>query len=193
MDRSDDSSSMDAEDVVLEGFRFSRERTNWLHRGSAMTTTDRLDIESIRHQVIDYQAALGHISAMFAMLIIAAKAQIDQGIAITNTKLKLVINSLSLSISWIACYIELLYLELEDQLYFVHRRRRFVANCNRSIDDMADDNVSDNLFGFKVIELRLLMLHWRIPRRMVVSECGFLGEEALLIFLHYIRTGTPFA
>jgi hypothetical protein len=43
-----DEESMDGEEIVLEGIRRSQNRTNWLYQGTALTTTDRMDIESLQ-------------------------------------------------------------------------------------------------------------------------------------------------
>jgi hypothetical protein len=64
-----------------------------------MTTTDRLDIDAIRGQLIDYQDALSRIVAVFAALIMTAKAQAEQGYAITHLATQKVIELLSISIA----------------------------------------------------------------------------------------------
>ena len=56
---------------------------------------------------------------------------------------------------------------------------------------MLDDNHSNNMFGFKKQELQLLLIHWRIPTTMREARNVFSGEEAMLVFLYHIRTGTP--
>ena len=183
---------LDPEEIVTQGFRQTRERTNWLYRGTAMTTTDLMDIDSIRRQVIDYQDALSYIGGIFAGLTVLATTRLQQNLISSYNTIKKVIQLLSISIAWIACYIELLYLDIEDRLYFVHRIRRFTTHQNRTIDDITDDNVSFDLFGFRIQELRDLLVHWRIPIVMRMGERHFTGEESMLIFLHYIRTGTPF-
>jgi hypothetical protein len=92
----------------------------------------------------------------------------------------------------IACYMEMLYLDIEDRLYYVHQVRQNPTEQNRRIDDLVDDNESEVMFGFKIHELRRLKLHWRVPVDFNESGHVFTGEEAMLVFLHYIRTGTPF-
>jgi hypothetical protein len=52
----------------------------------------------------------------------------------------------------------------------------FSKLSNRSIDDTADNNESEFLFGFKVIEL--MQLHWCIPTYVDEEDQSFLGEEA---------------
>ena len=44
---SSDEESIDAEEIVAQGFRQARNRTNWRYRGTAMTTTDAMDIDSL--------------------------------------------------------------------------------------------------------------------------------------------------
>ena len=61
----------------------------------------------------------------------------------------------------------------------------------RRISDIADDDHSEMLFGFKTHELWLLLQHWRIPTTMREARNVFSGEEAMLVFLCHIRTATP--
>jgi hypothetical protein len=133
------------------------------------------------------------VSAVFASLILMAATMRDRGMALAQSSVKRATDMLALSVAWIACHMELLYLELEDGLCFVHRTRRFNEQSNGTVADIGDDNESELLFGFKVTELQVLLLHWRIPANMYLGERSFHGEEAMLIFLHCIRTGTPFA
>lgn len=183
---------IDGEAIVLEGFRRTRERTNWLYRGSALTTSDRMDIDTLREHTLECQDALGYIASVFAALMALAQSRLHNHMMTSYHQIKRIIHFLDISVAWITCYIETLYLDIEDRLYFVHRERRFVSPTKRSISSISDDNECESLFGFKKNELQLLLIHLRIPDRMRMSQRSFTGEEALLIFLYYIRTGTPF-
>ena len=182
----------DGETIVMEGFRQSRDRTNWMYRGSAMTTTDRMDMEALQHHAVDLEAVVGHLSTTCAALIQMAQIKAREGARSAFLRLRNVIQFISLSIQWIICSIELVYLDIEDRIYYVHQRRQFNQHQNRRIDGLADNNSSEELFGFKIHELELLLTHWRIPQRMRMANHVFSGEEAMLIFLCYIRTATPF-
>lgn len=48
------------------------------------------------------------------------------------------------------------------------------------------------MFAFKIHELSLLKLHWRIPAHVREAHDRFTGEEAMLVFLNHLRTGTSF-
>ena len=69
-----DEESVDAEGIVVEGFRMSRNRTNHRFRGTAMTTTDRMDIDELRLEMLFCELALGHVAGAFASLAIVAKS-----------------------------------------------------------------------------------------------------------------------
>ena len=77
MDLSSDEESLDGEDIVIQGFRQSRNRTNWRYRGTAMTTTDRMDIDTLRLEALYYETALAHIASAFVAMSIVAKSRSD--------------------------------------------------------------------------------------------------------------------
>ena len=70
-----DAEALDAEEIIVQGFRRSRNRTNWLYRGSAMTTTDAMDIEELQLAVHDYETAVGYIASAFTVLALTAKSR----------------------------------------------------------------------------------------------------------------------
>jgi hypothetical protein len=189
VDSSSDEESINAEEIVVQGFRQVRSRTNWRYRGTAMTTTDLMDLDELRLEVLAFETALGYIAAAFTALATMARARTEQNLSIQ--RFKRAINYLSIAVAWIASYIEGLYLDIEDRLYFVHTIRPYSELRLRSIDDLLDDNQSESLFGFKIHELQLLRQHWRIPNRMREGRNVFNGEEAMLVFLYHIRTATP--
>ena len=184
MDELDDE-SINGEHVVQQGFRQARNRTNWLYRGTAMTTTDSMDIHELRLQAFDFETALGFITGAFATMTMTARARMQQHLPIESIRIAL--DYISVAISWIVCYLEMIYMDIEDRLYYVHTARPPTASKNRHINDLQDDNESEILFGFKIQELYLLLLHWRIPQHFRMNNRIFTGEEAMLIFLFYIR------
>ena len=187
---SSDEESYDEEDIVMQGLRRSRNRTNWLYRGTAMTTTDRMDIQDLRTHAFDLEDTLAYIGTTFAALAVMAKTRAEQSLPIT--RIRRVLDYLCQAVAFITCAIELTNLNIEDRLYFVHNVHRFKPHNNRKIADLEDDNHSTRLFGFKKQELFLLLHHLRIPS--LFREDGYLlgGEESLLIFLYYIRSGMTF-
>ena len=187
---SSDEETVDGEEIVIEGLRRTRNRTNWRYRGSSITTTDRLDIEAMQLQAADFELALASIGAAFTALAIKAKSRLEQSLPIL--KLKAVMDYLCIAVAWITCYLEMIYLDIEDRLFFQHQRRTFPAPQYRRISSIQDNNQSEEMFGFKIQELELLRAHWRIPQVMRNNGRVFDGEEAMLVFLYYIRTGIPF-
>ena len=159
----DEEEALDGETIIRQGFRQSRQRTNWRYRGTAMTTSDRMDIEAIRVHVRDSEQVLAHIAATFAGLAALARRRLQNNMIESYERIKRVVDFLTISIGWITCYIEFLYLDLEDIIYYVHEERPFLEEQRRRINDLADDNESESIFGFKKNELHLLLLHWRIP------------------------------
>lgn len=151
MDDPLNANDLNGDDMVIQGFRRTRERTNWLCRGTAMTASDQMDTETLQTQALDFQTALGCIASVFAGLIALAQSRIRQNLPCNH--IQSVIRHLEASIAWIACYVEMIYLDIEDRLYCVHRRRRFTNLQFRIINQLSDDNESECLFGFKMHEL----------------------------------------
>ena len=187
---SSDDESLDGEQIVVQGFRLSRNRTNYRYRGTAMTTTDSMDIDELRLEVAYFETALSYITSAFATAAIIAKSRSDQNLPIQRAKDTM--NYICVAVAWISSHIEGLYLDIEDRLYYVHTIRPYTAQQYRQIDDLVDNNQSESLFGFKTYELEILKLHWRIPDMFTEANNRFTGEEAMLIFLFHIRHATPF-
>ena len=187
---SSDEESIDAEDIVVQGFRQARNRTNWRYRGTAMTTTDAMDIDGLRLQAHDYETVLAYIASAFAAMTMMAKSRMEQ--SLPYQYIKDAMDYLSVAIAWIVCYIEMIYMDIEDKLYYVHTVRPLPEPNLRSIHQVLDDNESESLFGFKKNELELLLLHWRIPLHIRENNRPFTGEEAMLVFLYYIRHSTTY-
>jgi hypothetical protein len=180
---------LDDEELVVEGFRRSRRGTNWLYRGYALTVSEHMDVDELRLHILDFETMYTTICTTMATFL--AYAHCVGGETIEHVKR--LSSALSFSLSWIACYIEFLRLDLQEMITFVQPIQYLPPPRNRTIDSIRDNNDSQFLFGFSKDELRLLLLHWRVPTEFF-SESGhvFTGEEAMLIFLHYIRTGAPF-
>lgn len=182
----------DGEAIILQGFRRTRQSTNWLHRGTALTTTNQLDIRALEVHAMDLEDALHYVVGAFVTATMVARTRFQEGATAAHRKMKSFVEFLSLSIAWIICSIELIYLDIQDTIWCVHTALVFTEPRLRSIDSIIDDNHCEELFGFKINELELLLEHLRIP--MVFRRDGYLftGEEAMLIYFHYIRTATPF-
>lgn len=187
---SSDEESIDGEEIVVEGLRRSRNSTNWQYRGTALTTTDRMDLEDLRMLAIDMETVVAYISAAFTGLAVVAKSRAEQNLPID--RIKKVLDCLCIAVAWITCSLEMTYLDIDDKMYFTHVRRAFDRPKLRTINEILDDNQSEFLFGFKIQELQLLLAHWRIPTAFRQDNAVLKGEESMLIFLHYIRTGTAF-
>ena len=71
---SSDDESIDPEEIVMQGFRNSRSRTNYRYRGSAITTTDAMDIDKLQIQVHDFESVLAHIASAFATISVIARS-----------------------------------------------------------------------------------------------------------------------
>ena len=186
---SSDEESVDGEEIIMQGFRLSRNRTNWLYRGTAMTTTDAMDIDELRLESLYFETVLAHAASAFVTLIAVAKSRRDHNLS--TRRIKRTIDYLCVAVAWLTSHIEGLYLDIQDRLYYVHVARPLPTRRLRCICDLLDDNHSENLFGFKIHELQLLLLHWRIPHHMREARNVFNGEEAMLVYLYHIRTATP--
>jgi hypothetical protein len=185
--------NLDGENIVVEGVRRSRRSTNWLYRGSSMTTTDAMDIEMLQEQSIEMETCLCYISSTFAAIVVLAKARLQHGMIDAYWKLQKVMEYLSVAITWFTSQLEMIFLDIEDKMYFVHRVRRFDLPKMRTIREIEDNNESESMFGFKKTELELLLLHCRIPKKFKTHKRQvFTGEEAMLVYLYHIRSGTPY-
>ena len=155
-----------------------------------MTTTDAMDIDELRIQVHEYETVLAHIASTFATISMVARSRVMHSLPIQS--LKRTMDSLCLIVSWISCYLEMLYMDIEDRIYYVQVERPLPESKLRNISDLTDDNQSNLHFGFKITELQLLRIHWRLPH--VFNEDGrrFSGEEAMLVFIFHIRSGMTF-
>ena len=62
---------------------------------------------------------------------------------------------------------------------------------NRSINEISETTAKE-LSRFNKEQLRVLILHWRIPERVITGyQHVFSGEENLLVSLARIATGDP--
>jgi hypothetical protein len=125
-------------------------------------------------------------------LTILFRSRMALGLQHSVHRLKNILQFLELSVYSLVAYMEMLYMDLEDRVYYVHQVRPNPPAQRRRINDISDNNESETLFGFKISELIRLKLHWRLPVEFTMSGRIFTGEEAMLVYLHYIRTGTPF-
>ena len=160
-----------ADDYVMQGIRLSRSRTNWLYRGtSAITTSMRMDVDSLQEFYVDLETILACIAAAAAHFAALARVRLSQGIHHTHNVCKIVFNSLHLYANWISCVAEMALLDIEDLIYFVHTPHRFQEPTLRTINSIVDDNQSYNKFGFTKVQLQLLLIHWRIPSEVRQSN-----------------------
>lgn len=188
-----DASIDEGERIVVQGFRNLRSQTNWRYRGEAMTISEVMDLESLRNHIHGFKDLLMIVASATAFKVKLAHNAFLQGAHTIFRSLQRTISFLNFSIEWIVCYIQMRYLDMEDKLYYVRPRNRFGPPRFRRITDLADDNQSSDLFGFKIQELQLLRCHWRIPHSFRSSSGHvFTGEEAMLIYLYHIRTGTAY-
>jgi hypothetical protein len=145
----DEEEALDGETIIRQGFRQSRERTNWRYRGTAMTTSNSMDIEAIRVHARDSEHVLRYIAATFAGLAMLARTRLQNNMIESYERIKRVIDFLNISIGWITCYIEFLYLDLEDRIYYVHKKCPVPEEQRRRINDLVDDNESESILDSK--------------------------------------------
>ena len=157
-----------------------------------MTVTEFLDVGDIQGRLVwmeDLAVTLGTVIVLKAT---AASQLLVDGLVKLHIKAKhTMAHFLEISLHWIVCYVNMRYLDIEDRLYFQHTPRAWTDIRNRTINSLLDNNESEELFGFKKDELDDLYIHLRIPEYFY-SDSGhvFSGEEAMLVFLHHICTGT---
>ena len=93
-----------------------------------MTASNRMDIEAIRVHVHDSEQVLQYIAATFAGLAVLARRRLQNNMIESYERIKRVIDFLTISIGWITCYIEFLYLDLEDRIYMYTKNVQFLKN-----------------------------------------------------------------
>ena len=93
------------------------------------------------------------------------------------------------------CYEVDTLIDEEMALLYLRRSQLFpLVNLpprNRSIDDLTE-NKAKELTRFTKDQLRILLVHWRIPETVIAGyRHKFTGEEVLLVSLSRIATGDP--
>ena len=154
MDLASDEQDIDPQEIVIQGFRNVRSRTNYRYRGTAMSTTDAMDIDDLQMLVHEYEGVLAHVASAFATIALIARSRATQNLP--YEQLQKSMDYLCLVSTWMTCYLETLYMDIEDRIYFVHVERPLPDMKLRTIDDLEDDNQSNFLFGFIISQLQLL-------------------------------------
>ena len=184
--------NVDGEAILLAGIRRSRRSTNWLYRGSSLTQSDRFDIIEMEEEAEDTSQIMVFIGLALTVLMAVAKHKLQSGLHDSYTQLTQAIAVLRLALEWLGCYLTFISWDISERIHFTHHRQEFETPTLRTIGCIQNNNQSEFLFGFRIHELHLLLSHLRIPHEMREDRHGFTGEEAMLVYFHYIRTGTPF-
>jgi hypothetical protein len=111
----EDAESINGEEIVIQGLRRSRNSTNWLYRGTPMTTTDQMDLDDLRNLTMDMETVLAYISSTFAVLAMVARSRTEQNLPIMH--IKRVLDYLCIAVSCITCSLEMVYLDIDDRMY----------------------------------------------------------------------------
>ena len=103
------------------------------------------------------------------------------------------LKNLSIAINAIA---SICIAEFKEILYFYKDdipTQDIPARKNRKIDDWSEDDCL-TFFRFSKDELRQLLVYWRVPETLVflTSRHVCTGEEAMLLYLHFLAHGNTY-
>jgi hypothetical protein len=74
VDDDDSDDSLNEEYIIAQGLRQSRERTNWLYRGTAIKTADLMDIEEIQVNICDSQNLMEYLVSTYMVFSILLRS-----------------------------------------------------------------------------------------------------------------------
>ena len=208
----DDDDSTDSDAIPVEyGVRRSRgattlerRHTSALYPGQFMTMELLLSIAEdalIQCSVLAFMAVLlatHHHRLQSTALqwdrVRSISAQIRESTLRMISDIKHAFEYIMLLLSWVQCHGELALLHAEDLRYFIRiRRHRFHPKKHRTVDELTPSD-ADMWYRATPRQLRLLLLHWRLPSMFRHPDNGqvFTGEECFLIFLFHLIQGTPY-
>ena len=175
-------------------------RTNWRHRANALSQLEVAIASNIQSSANDYIA-----------LIVILLLFIRQMLMIINSTRRAMLGGLESPImrrlyqafTFYNCLLTFCFYELDvliqrdDELLNIHEDQVIpLFNSpprNRLIDDLSEEDAY-SLTRFRKHQLRLSMVHLRIPNRVVIGprhRYRFGGEELLIVCLARIATGDP--
>jgi hypothetical protein len=184
------------EDEILNAIVRRRDiarRTNWRWWSTALSQRDIVVASSLRSSISFYITIL--------YMILFQLNSINQIILRNNNPGSAFFGRLLRALKYNKCLMMLCVYEVdlliqdETNLLFLRRNELFpLINApprNRSIDDILEE-MAKQLTRFTKDQLRLLLLHWRIPNVIVTGpHYQFSGEEILLVSMAKIATGDP--
>ena len=176
----------------MVGFRRPANSTNWQVRGTAMTTTDKMDVEEMKLHVLDLENYIAYHSIVLVTISTLARKRRQQGKQAAFQKLQKLVRFSQFAVSWYGCMLESTYIQIQRKLVYVHSAPTSNPPIRRRISQLVDDNEAYLLTGHTKPHLELLLLHWRLPSAFRESGHVFTGEEAMIVFLHTIRTATAY-
>jgi hypothetical protein len=168
-------------------------RTNWRCRSTALSQRD-VAVAATIHSSISFYVTLLY-------LVLYQMNSIQQIILHNNNRRSNFFRRLQRALKYYKCLFQFcsykidVLVDEETDLLFLRRYQLFPLvhspPRNRSIDEISEEKAKE-LTRFTKEQLRLLLLHWRMPDVIVTGpRYQFTGEEVLLICLSKIATGDP--
>ena len=180
MDLASDEQDIDPQEIVIQGFRNVRSRTNYRYRGTAMSTTDAMDIDDLQMLVHEYEGVLAHVASAFATIALIARSRATQNLP--YEQLQKSMDYLCLVSTWMTCYLETLYMDIEDRIYFVHVERPLPDMKLRTIDDLEDDNQSNFFFWFHHFSTTIAIITLENPKFISRRRTNLLWRRGISCF-----------
>ena len=188
----------DPDDIAFFTDRASR--LNWRDRIHRLNTNDLSVLRNLNRQL--KLLASGSRLCMRMMILVAIGA-LWEGTITGRTALEVIqqqdnfrVSVVVLLMSWISksrrlritreAIIEMCAIRFRDLIPYVLSPQR-----NRTIEELNDVDARE-WTRFTKEQLRLLLLHLRIPLQVKVKECHYTGEEMMIISLTKIATGCTY-
>jgi len=197
MDEDDDNNFINEDNFIYDEIVRRRQtacRTNWRFRATALTQRDVALAASI-------QASLSFCYSLM-YLVIFQLYLLNQWIQLHNNEPNTPLFHRILKGIWFyhglftfCCYKVDALIDEETSIIYIRQHQLFPIEDtpvrNRSIDEISESTAKE-LTRFNKEQLWVLLLHWRIPERVMTGyQHVFSGEEILLVSLARIATGDP--
>jgi DDE superfamily endonuclease len=189
----------DGSDELQFGWRSTRRRTAYEHRGSSsLTPAQVMDQQthygyawmSLMQGIYVLQLILHHLAIYLRLRWLG---NFTSSIRAKMLGIKDLVEKLLFFSRWILAHGEIALLFAEDLSVYVRRRHRFYPANHRRIDDITEQDCF-TWFSQNHVNMRRLLIHLRVPDILTNQSNGavYSGEECFLVWLYHMTKGSPF-
>ena len=200
----------DSDADIEYGYRMSRRRTSYEHRGSSSLTPAQIMEQETHYRyaevaiqrvayilqlILLHQASYVHLRLTIRQWSVISAVSVAGAIESARERMQHIIvavNRIFFAARWIRGHGEIALLYAEDLTTFIRRRHRFgLARCRRIDDVPLQDCYA--WFGHVPHNLHRLHRHLRVPPTFTATSGQIYGgEECFLVYLYHLTKGTPF-